>query len=161
LRFTAKGSGDFSSGLRALQPGTRVIAEGPYGAFTARRRRERKVLLVAGGIGITPLRALLESMPGRKGDFCLLYRASTEDDVVLRGELDQLAQRRGAVVHYLVGPRGSSADLDPPTFRRLVGDLRACDVYLCGPPAFTAHVRTVLDELGVPGARIHTEEFTL
>jgi predicted ferric reductase len=161
LRFTAKESGDFTSRLRALPPGTSVVAEGPYGAFTGRRRRERKVLLIAGGIGVTPLRALLESLPGRKGDFCLLYRASTEDDVVLRAELDELAHQRGAVVHYMVGPRGGDADLDAPAIRRLCGDLRSCDAYLCGPPGFTASVRAALDELGVPAARIHTEEFVL
>jgi predicted ferric reductase len=161
LRITAKDAGDFTGGLASLKAGTRVIAEGPYGAFTARRRRERKVLLVAGGIGITPLRALLESLPGRKGDFCLLYRASTEDDLVLRGELDQLAERRGAVVHYLVGPRGSGADVDASAIRRLCGDLRACDAYVCGPPGFTASVRAALHTLGVPAGRIHTEEFAL
>jgi predicted ferric reductase len=161
LRITAKDCGDFTASLRALATGTRVVAEGPYGAFTARRRRERKVLLIAGGIGVTPLRALLESLPGRRGDFCLLYRASTDDDVVLRYELDQLAERRGAVVHYLVGPRGSGADLDAAAIRRLCGDLRACDVYLCGPPGFTTSVRDALDELRVPGGRVHTEEFAL
>ncbi len=161
LRFTAKESGDFTGALRSLPRGTRVVAEGPYGAFTGRRRRERRVLLIAGGIGVTPLRALLESLPGRKGDFCLLYRASTEDDVVLRTELDQLAQRRGAFVHYLVGPRGAGADIDAATIRRLCGDVRGCDVYLCGPPGFTASVRAVLAQLGVDAARIHTEEFVL
>jgi ferredoxin-NADP reductase len=54
IRITVKNSGRHSSALRRLRPGTRVIAEGPYGALTAGRRRRRKVLLLAGGVGITP-----------------------------------------------------------------------------------------------------------
>jgi predicted ferric reductase len=161
LRFTAKGVGDFTATLATLEPGTPVMAEGPYGAFTGRRRTQRRVLLVAGGIGITPLRALLESLPGRSGDFTLVYRASTGDDVVLRGELDQIANRRGAAVNYLVGPRGGDADLDARRLLGLCRDVRDRDVYLCGPPGFTTHVRAILDELEVPPARIHTEEFAL
>ncbi len=161
LRFTAKQSGDFTATLAALEPGTPVIAEGPYGAFTGRRRIRRRVLLVAGGIGITPLRALLESLPGRKGDLTLVYRASTEDDVVLRAELDDLAARRGAAVHYLIGPRGSGADLDARRLRGLCGDVRDRDVYLCGPAGFTDQIRTILRDLAVPDARIHSEEFEL
>jgi ferredoxin-NADP reductase len=159
LRFTAKDVGDFTGSLGSLEPGTAVIAEGPYGAFTARRRTQRRVLLIAGGIGITPLRALLESLPARKGDLTLIYRASSDRDVVLRDELDQIAARRGATVHYLIGPRGSRVDLDPHRIRSLCADVRGRDVYLCGPPGFTTHVRAILDELEVPAARIHTEEF--
>jgi len=59
LRITVKAFGDHSRALAGVQPGTRVFAEGPYGAVTAAARRRRKVLLIGGGIGITPLRALL------------------------------------------------------------------------------------------------------
>jgi predicted ferric reductase len=161
LRFTANAVGDFTSTLAELEPGTTVMAEGPYGAFTARRRTQRRVLLLAGGIGITPLRALFESLPGRKGDLSLVYRASTDDHVVLRGELDEIAARRGASVHYLVGPRGTDADLDANRLRELCRDVNDRDVYVCGPPGFTTHVRAILDQLEVPPARIHTEEFAL
>jgi predicted ferric reductase len=161
LRFTAKESGDFTAHLGSLEAGTPVIAEGPYGAFTGRRRTQRKVLLIAGGIGITPLRALLESLPARKGDLTLVYRASTDDDVLLRSELDQMAAGRGATVHYLIGPRGSAADLDGRRLRGLCGDARDRDVYVCGPPGFTENMRHLLENLGVPAARIHTEEFEL
>ncbi len=78
LRITAKGVGDHSRALRQLHPGTRVMAEGPYGNLTARRRTRRRVLLIAGGVGITPLRAMIEDLPGRPGDITLLYRATTE-----------------------------------------------------------------------------------
>ena len=104
LRITVKMSGEHSRALLNLAPGTRVFAEGPYGGLTRDRRRRRKVLLIAGGVGITPLRALFESLPGRPGDVTLLYRARSEGDLVLRAEIDAIARDRGSRVHYLMGP---------------------------------------------------------
>ena len=63
LRITVKAVGGHSTGLSRLKPGTRVWAEGPYGAMTASRRSQSKVLMIAGGAGIT-LRALFETLPG-------------------------------------------------------------------------------------------------
>src|SRR5205823_3432242 len=67
LRITVKALGDFTARLREIHPGTPVFAEGPYGTFTAARRRQPRAVLIAGGIGITPLRALLETLPARRG----------------------------------------------------------------------------------------------
>ena len=59
-----KAVGGYTRRLADVRPGTRVVAEGPFGTFTAQRRRRERVLLIAGGIGITPLRGLFEDMPG-------------------------------------------------------------------------------------------------
>jgi predicted ferric reductase len=153
LRITVKGVGDFTARLRAIPPGTRVVADGPFGAFTAAGRRRPRVALIAGGVGITPIRALLEDMPGEPGDIAVIYRATRDDDVILRTELDELARRRGAELHYLIGaPR--AGDL-----RALVPDIAARDVYVCGPPAMTAATRDSLRQSGVSGRHIHTEAF--
>ena len=77
LRFTVKDLGDDSRRIGAIPVGTRVFVEGPYGMLTGARRTRRGVTLIAGGIGITPLRALLESLPGEPGDLTLIYRATT------------------------------------------------------------------------------------
>ncbi|MBP2705781.1 ferredoxin reductase family protein [Microbispora sp. RL4-1S] len=160
LRITVKDMGDQSRSLSRLRPGTRVVAEGPYGSFTSRRRRARKVLLIAGGIGITPLRALFESLPASSGDLTLLYRARTTGDLVLRAELEAIAQARGAALHYSVGPRGLVGDpFGPATLLRLVPDLTVHDVYVCGPPGMTAGVVAALRAAGVPGRRVHHESF--
>ena len=98
-----------------MRPGTRVIVEGPYGAFTAAARRRPRVALIAGGIGITPIRALLEDMPGEPGDIAVVYRALQADDVILRYELDELAARRGVELHYVLGDhRGPTASCSRP-----------------------------------------------
>jgi ferredoxin-NADP reductase len=133
-----------------------VIAEGPFGAFTAAGRRRPRVALIAGGVGITPIRALLEDMPGDPGDIAVIYRATRDDDVILRTELDELALRRGAELHYVIGEaRGLSAD----DLRALVPDIAARDVYVCGPPAMTRATRATLERSGVSGRHIYTERF--
>jgi predicted ferric reductase len=107
LRFTVKALGDHTAGLRDLPLGTAVLASGPFGALTARRRRERRVLMIGAGIGIAPLRALFEVLPADRGDLTLIYRSRAESELTFREELDELARRRGAVLHYVVGPRVS------------------------------------------------------
>jgi ferredoxin-NADP reductase len=163
LRITVKVVGRHSAALMHLSPGTRVLAEGPYGSFTANRRRRRKVLLLGGGVGITPLRTLFETLPGDPGDVTLVYRASAPADLVLRAELDWIAQQRGTTVRYLIGPRrkGRNDLLSAPRLAALVPDLRHHDVYLCGPAGMTGAARTALREAGVPRRHIHNESFTL
>ncbi|MCW2527971.1 MAG: oxidoreductase FAD/NAD(P)-binding domain protein [Pseudonocardiales bacterium] len=162
LRITVKTAGEHSRALLTLAPGTRVFAEGPYGGMTKDRRRRRKVLLIAGGVGITPLRALFESLPGRPGDLTLLYRARTEHDLVLRAEIEAIAQHRGSHVHYLTGPsRPDQHDhLSAQRLSRLVPDLRQHDVYVCGPEAMMASARRALIKAGVPRRHIHHESFS-
>jgi predicted ferric reductase len=162
LRVTVKIAGSHSAALLTLKPGTRVLAEGPYGAFTAARRKRRKVLLLAGGVGITPLRALFETLPGDPGDITLIYRANISADLVLRHELDGIARDRGATVHYLLGPprRGPRDHLSAPQLRALVPDLLERDVFLCGPPPMMTAARAGLREAGVRNRNIHHESFT-
>jgi predicted ferric reductase len=161
LRITVKTLGDHSRQLQNIRVGTRVFAEGPYGALTARKRRRRKVLLVAGGVGITPLRALFESLPARDGDLTMIVRANRDDDVVFRDELDDIASKQGAHLHYLVGPPGDEADPFIGTrLRRLIPDLSKHDVYLCGPPGFMTVATESLRSCGVPARYLHRESFT-
>jgi predicted ferric reductase len=162
LRITVRMRGDHSKALANLKPGTKVWAEGPYGGFTPALRSYSKVLLIAGGVGIAPLRALLEALPARRGDLTLIYRSSTEDGLALRAEIDHIAAARGARVHYLVGSRRSDAAawLAPANLRRLVPDLNRHDVYLCGPDGLVGSVEQSLRAAGVPRARIHHESFT-
>jgi ferredoxin-NADP reductase/DMSO/TMAO reductase YedYZ heme-binding membrane subunit len=162
LRITVKVAGEHSAALAKLRPGTKVLAEGPYGGFTAARRRNRKVLLIGVGVGITPLRALFESIPADAGDITLIYRARAVADLVLRGEIDRIAAARRARVHYLVGRRvhGVNDHLSGWRLQRLVPDLREHDVFLCGPDELTSTLRQSLRAAGVPARHIHHESFT-
>jgi predicted ferric reductase len=161
LRITVKALGDHSARLAGVRPGTRVLAEGPFGVFTesARRRRD-KVLLIAGGIGITPVRSLVERM---RGDVVVVYRALTDDDLILKDELDDLARRNGLAVQYVVGDhRGEGARLlSPGHLLELVPDAAERDVFLCGPPAMTEAIGRNLRAAGVPRRHVHVERFAL
>jgi predicted ferric reductase len=163
LRLTVKDLGDDSARLQDVSLGTPVFIEGPYGALTGARRTKPRVLLIAGGIGITPLRALLEELPGRQGDLTLIYRARREADIVFRSEIDAIARLRGATVHYLVGSRGSwdlpAEPLGADSLSTLVPDVAERDVFLCGPLAMMDAVRRSLRLLGVAADQIHSERF--
>jgi predicted ferric reductase len=161
LRITVKTLGDHSAKLAALRPGTRVIAEGPYGALTASRRSNRKVLLIAGGVGVTPLRALFQSLPARDGDLTFLYRAGRDDEVIFRDELRAIADRRKARLHIVTGHRAQLGHdpLSSASLTRNIPDLDRHDVYICGPAGMTGGVTQALRCAGVPGRRIHRESF--
>ncbi|MGU3435939.1 ferric reductase-like transmembrane domain-containing protein [Actinomycetes bacterium M1A6_2h] len=158
FRITVKSLGDGSSVLQSVDVGTWVIAEGPYGAMTSARRTRRNVVLIAGGVGITPMRALFESLAIGPGEsVTLLYRARTAADLVFRAELEGLAYTRGASVQYLLGP--SRDELSTASLLARVPDLVDSDVYLCGPPGMAEATRDALGSAGLPSNRIHEERF--
>jgi len=164
FRLTAKAVGGYTVRLADIAPGTRVVVEGPFGVFTAASRKRTRVALIAGGIGITPLRALVEEMQGDPGDLVLIYRAVNENDLVFRAELDALASQRGLVVHYVVGDHrdpASAALLSPEHLQRLAPDFSAREVYICGPPAIMRLTTENARRAGVPARYIHSESFAL
>jgi predicted ferric reductase len=162
LRLTAKAVGSASAGLRDLPVGTRVFAEGPYGAFTALQRTRHATLLIAGGVGITPIRALLEELDG---PVVVLYRVRTMADAVLLGELQGLARMRGAQLHVLPGRTGAgsppNSPFEPHHLAAVVPDIADRDVFVCGPPAMTSAVLRSLRALRVPRPQVHAERFSL
>jgi ferredoxin-NADP reductase len=162
LRITIKDLGDDSRLIHQLRPGVRALAEGPYGAFTASRLTRRAALFIAGGIGITPLRAIIDELPPGT-DAVLLYRATTWHGLVFRRELEAAAADRGLRIIYLVGRRGSpelpTEPLAAEAIRRAVPDIGDRDVFVCGSNGFLSHVRSSLRKLGLRGDQVHAERF--
>ena len=116
--------------------------------------------MIGAGIGVAPLRALMEALPSRPGEMTLLYRASDPSHLALRLELDELAARRGAKIHYLIGSRQEHPDyLSSDHIEQLVPDVAQRDVFVCGPEGFTEMVRASLRALDVPSRQVHTESF--
>jgi predicted ferric reductase len=161
MRITVKARGDHSGSLANLKPGTRIIAEGPYGAFTP-SVTGRRVLFIAGGVGITPIRAMFAALPKRmSGGITLLYRASHPRDVVFSRELNAIANDRQAALHYLVGSREDLGydPLDAEHLQRTVPGLHRYEAYVCGPTGMTAAAVNALVAAGIPRRRIHHESF--
>lgn len=159
LRLTVKGVGDHTRGLRHLRPGTRIFAEGPSGVFTADRSVRRRALLIAGGSGVAPIRALLEDLPPGT---IMIYRAGSDGELLFRDEFDWLAQERRALIYYVVGRRdepGPRFLFTPAGMRELVPDVNRRDVFLCGPPGLVQASVAVLRRLRVSRRQIHLDPF--
>ncbi|HEX4087599.1 MAG TPA: ferredoxin reductase family protein [Trebonia sp.] len=157
LRITIKGLGDQSRAAARLRPGTRVAIEGPYGAFTSHVRTSEAVVLIGAGVGVTPLRAMLEDLP-HWTDVVVVVRASTVGDLIHRREVADLVRQRGGRLYELVGSR-HRVRFDAHTLSRIVPDIAARDVYVCGPSGFSSEVASIARRLRVPGEQVHLEAF--
>jgi predicted ferric reductase len=163
LRLTVKAVGDFSREIGKLEPGTRVFVEGPFGVFTSEPRRRPDVVLIAGGIGITPLRALFEEL-SESAQVTLIYRVISRSDIIFEEELREIARRDGAALHLLIGDhrtRKGAALLGPENLAKLVPGIADRDVYICGPAGMIDATWQALDQLRVPEEQIHSERFAL
>lgn len=166
LRITVKDLGDGSRALHKIHPGTRVLIEGPYGRLGSRARTRRKVVMIGAGVGVTPLRALVEGLDYEPGEAVLLQRYT--DRPLFDRELDLIASERGLRVAYLPGRRRDGASWlgtsptdpdDATALLELVPDIAERDVFVCGPDGWMAAVRNAARRAGVPARHIHTEAF--
>ena len=159
LRLTFKCVGGYTNRLkRRLRPGVRVLLDGPYGAFTSVLRRQHGVVMIGGGIGVTPLRAIVETMHGRRNDIVFIQRASTVGDLVLTRELEAL-NAAGRIIYI---PAIGSRRNDPLSAERLldlIPDLEDREVFICGSVGMAAAAVRNLRRAKVRRGRIHTEIF--
>lgn len=166
LRFTIGSRGDFTSEIPNLSPGTRVVLEGPYGIFSEKTRTKRKMLMIAAGIGVAPVRSLARSVVSEPGDVTILYRVNDSKDAALMQELREISISKGHNLEILEGERAGNTWLpglsEKPEHARLMElapHLLESDVYICGPAAWTAAVESTLKTLNVRSDQIHAEEF--
>lgn len=168
LRITVRNLGRGSAQLAAVKPGTKVAVEGPYGIFSTAARSRDKVVMIGAGIGITPLRALLESTPFAPGQATVILRGRSEQELYLGDEILELAGNRGATVFHLTGGRsgrhpgswlpGSATEAG---FRLAdyAPDVATADVYVCGPAAWARNVLADARAAGVKEDQLHYERF--
>ncbi|GAA2052832.1 ferredoxin reductase family protein [Leifsonia soli] len=160
LRITVGAIGDHSTRLPALKPGSLVFAEGPFGRFTADRASRARILLVAGGAGVGPIRALAEELARRGARPVVLYRARSAQHLALLGELQALP---GVTVIPLVGRRSELGydPLDVEPLRHLIPDLHDWEAFICGPEGMGERVESSLRALRMPKRFIHREELSM
>jgi predicted ferric reductase len=168
LRITVRNLGRGSARLAGLKPGTKVAVEGPYGIFSTAARSRDNVVMIGAGIGITPLRALLESTPFEPGRATVILRGRSKQELYLSDEILELARKRGATVFHLTGPRSSRhagswlPDTGTGTGYRLTDyapDVDGADVYVCGPAAWARNVLDDARAAGVKEEQLHYERF--
>ncbi|MCB2413172.1 ferredoxin reductase family protein [Demequina sp. TTPB684] len=161
LRITVKPSGDGSSRLAGVAPGTRVMVEGPFGVFTAAARTHRGIVLIAAGIGITPIRAMLEQLDPAHGPVDVIVRARSRAEAPLLDEVEQIAAAKGVAVHVVLGPRGDnwSSREQHAGLADLVPDVSDRDVFICGPGPWAKAVEQEARAAGVGRDSVHREAF--
>ena len=151
-----------------LLVGDLVRASGPFGTFTFTGTTADSIVLIAGGVGITPMMSVLRYLTDTAwpGEIFFLYGARSTDEFVFRDEIERLerlhdnlhvfaAMERspGTVWHGAVGP------LTRDMLLSAVPDIARRRIHLCGPPAMMAAMKAELAELGVPEVQLHTEAF--
>ncbi|MGT2462079.1 ferredoxin reductase family protein [Sinomonas atrocyanea] len=168
LRITVRNLGRGSAALARLRPGTKVALAGPYGNFAHSSRTRPGLVLVGSGIGITPIRALLERAEFAPGDATVILRASAPHQLYLREEITALCQARGAVLYELVGRRARGSSWLPrhQTGLHLTDYLPASaptladsDVYVCGPREWSDAVLADAKAAGARDETLHRERF--
>ncbi|TXK18432.1 ferric reductase-like transmembrane domain-containing protein [Homoserinibacter sp. GY 40078] len=165
-RITVRVLGSGTQRITSVRPGTRVIFSGPFGLFTDAARTSPRLAIVAAGIGVTPVRALLESGDLAPGEATVLVRNSQGEEGFLVPELRELAARRGVQLYRSTGPRpaggGWMSAEDAArgvTLESVFPELDRSDLYVCGPQAWTDEVVAAARAAGVHEDRIHTERF--
>lgn len=164
LRFTMKNVGDFTSTVENIKPKTPVIIDGPYGVFTQGFSTKNKYLLIAGGIGITPIRALVENLGKNGKDTVVIYSAKTQEDLVFKNELDDLAKAYKFKLFYILSQEKKDGylygRLNGTEITRLVKDIKERAIYICGPHSLLNSLTHDFESLGIPKTQVHYEKFS-
>ena len=163
LRLTVKDLGDDSHRMLKMPLGTPVFVEGPYGAFTPAVVSRKHVVMLAGGVGVTPLRSIFEALPQGEHHVTFLYREGEPAETIFREELLALATRHDATLRFLEGHRDSPRmrvdPLAPEWLIRYAPHLPEADVLICGSRSFTECILRTLRALRIPDDHIHAERF--
>ncbi len=160
IRITVKDRGDASAELFNLRKGDRVAVEGPYGIATPDIFDGARPLFIAGGVGVTPVRAMLESLPKNSHPLVLL-RARTVEEIPHYKEICDLTDSRGGEIRLVLGRTAQLKSADPfapKILNALVPDLYRCVAFVCGPTSLTFAARKGLKEAGLEASRIHLEK---
>jgi 3-phenylpropionate/trans-cinnamate dioxygenase ferredoxin reductase subunit len=167
--FTVRHAGDFTRTLTALTPGTPVWIDGPHGAFSGDVGECSGFILLAGGVGITPMMSMLRTAADR-GDrrpYRLVVVASRQEDLLFREELGFLRSTLDLVVTEVMRRpsddwEGHYGALSHGLLSLVLGSTdkpESVDFFLCGPPAMIHDALEVIDDLEVDPGRVHTELF--
>ena len=149
--------------------GDELQARGPTGAFTFDGGNATSIVLIAGGVGITPMMCVIRHLTdiAWPGEIFLVYAARSTDELIFREELEYL-QRRHARLHVTAAVdmraegtawMGIEGQITKDALAHAVPGIERRRVHLCGPPAMMGAIRRMLGELGVPEAQIKTEAF--
>jgi ferredoxin-NADP reductase len=168
FEISVKRQGLVSNALHAsVRPGALLSVRPPAGAFKFPAADDRPMLLLAAGIGVTPLMSMLRhaiaTEPARP--LTLLYGARSESELAFRDELAIAARRHPQVrVYFAVSQAGTGPDIypghiDEALLRATMPDVQHAVSFICGPRRMIDDMRQLLATLGVPEPQIRFEVF--
>ncbi len=167
VEMSIRNLGDFTRHIAQIPVGQRVYLDGPYGAFTLGNPADMHVL-VAGGVGITPMMSMLRTLADR-GDprpALLLYGSKDWESITFREELEALQLRLNLkVVHVLSNPSadwaGEQGFIDAEVFKRhLPPPYASHEYFICGPNVMMDAIEKALAEINVPMSKYHSERYS-
>ena len=168
LSITVKSVGDFTATIGETKTTDRAYIDMPYGRFSFLPFDADDLVLIAGGIGVTPFMSMLRYIRDEKlkKNVLLLWGNKTEADIAFREELDRMEAEMPSlkVVHVISRQQGFPGEkgvLDKEMLRRYVGNNPSGRFFICGPPPMMRAVERSLSDLGVSGKRILSERFAL
>jgi predicted ferric reductase len=168
IQFTIRSCGDWTRRIGGLRKEDRAFLQGPFGGFSHLfLKPQREIVMIAGGIGITPMLSMLRYMrdcedPRR---ITLIWSNRTRSHLFNRSELEAMKQKLTGFKWVPIFTREEFSDdrirrLDTDALERLVDDCgRDAAIFLCGPPAMVAQIRASLRRIGFPKKSIYTEAF--
>jgi 3-phenylpropionate/trans-cinnamate dioxygenase ferredoxin reductase subunit len=170
LEFGIKAVGDFTKTIKDVKPGTKAYLDGPYGVFTTDRYEDSAgFVLIAGGIGITPIMSMLVTAAEREDErpYLLIYANKKREDITYHEEIEALKVKLDlTIVHVLREPpedwSGESGYVDKELLERYIPQRRGSrNYFICAVPKMMDQVEAALHELGVPVTHVHMEHYNL
>jgi len=170
LEFIVRTTGDWTRQLNNLRPGDKVVIQGPFGHFSHLRLSAKKeIIMIAGGIGITPMLSMLRYMADHsdRRKITLIWSNKTRKHIISPHEFQNLeAQLKGLrILHVLTRDskfNGEKGRLEHTTLKRLTSDCsHSAAVFVCGPDKMMKNVFDSLVSLGFAKRMIFMEQFRL
>ena len=172
ISFTIRNLGDWSGKkVPALKVGDRMWVDGPYGVFTTERKAAMGYAFVGGGVGITPLFSMLQTMAAREDrrPVLLFYGARDLESMTFREEIEALAQSETFHLTYIpvlenppAGWQGESGYINADILRKnLPRQYKRFKYLICGPAPMMDAMERILPSLGVPAQNVLTERFNM
>lgn len=168
IAFTIKKLGDWSSELVPnIQPGDYMWIDGPHGVLSSDREQGMGYILIGGGIGITPLYSMCQTMAER-GDarpVILFYGGEYWDSLTFREEIEQLKNDLDLTIVFVLanpaeGWEGEDGFIDKEIIERYLPEQYQRYVYfVCGPKPLMDSMEVALPALGVPAEKVFSERF--
>ncbi|CNH36845.1 ferredoxin reductase family protein [Yersinia mollaretii] len=167
VEMSIRNLGDFTRDIAQIPVGQRVYLDGPYGAFTLGNPADMHVL-VAGGVGITPMMSMLRTLAdqGDQRPALLIYGSKNWESITFREELEALQSRLNLkVVHVLSSPSpewtGEKGFINADLFKRYLPPPYASHEYfICGPNIMMDAIEKALAEIDVPLSKYHSERYS-